>query len=289
MKYQETEVRGVPGWPMAGLELLLFATSVILLIRRGEAEDGWTLALALVLLAIAMIFIFGFCVVQPNQSAVLILFGNYKGSIKANGFWWTNPLLKRHKVSLRARTLNGERLKVNDARGNPIEIGAVVVWQVRDTAQASFDVDDYVEFVSMQSETAVRKLASSYPYDGSEEAITLRGATDEINHHLQEELEQRLLRAGVQVIEARISHLAYAPEIAGAMLQRQQAEAVVAARYKIVEGAVGMVQDALHLLKEGSIVELDEERRASMVSNLMVVLCSDHATSPVVNVGTLYH
>jgi len=287
--YQEKAVRGVPGWPMAGLELVLFTLSIVLLVRQENSPDGRTLVLALVLLAIAIILIFGFCVVQPNQSAVLILFGNYKGSIKDNGFWWTNPLLKRSKISLRARTLNGERLKVNDARGNPIEIGAVVVWQVRDTAQASFDVDDYVEFVSMQSETAVRKLASSYPYDGSEDSITLRGATDEINHHLQEELELRLLRAGVQVIEARISHLAYAPEIAGAMLQRQQAEAVVAARYKIVEGAVGMVQDALHLLKEGSIVELDEERRASMVSNLMVVLCSDNGTSPVVNVGTLYH
>lgn len=287
--YQEKEVRGVPGWPMAGFELLLFAASIALLIRNADSGNGGMVLLALLMLAVSIVFVFGFCVVQPNQSAVLILFGNYKGSIKANGFWWTNPLLRRLKISLRARTLNGEKLKVNDARGNPIEIGAVVVWQVRDTAQASFDVDDYVEFVSTQSETAVRKLASSYPYDGSEDAITLRGATDEINHHLQEELEQRLARAGVQVIEARISHLAYAPEIAGAMLQRQQAEAVVAARYKIVEGAVGMVQDALHLLKEGAIVDLDEERRASMVSNLMVVLCSDHSTSPVVNVGTLYH
>jgi regulator of protease activity HflC (stomatin/prohibitin superfamily) len=228
-------------------------------------------------------------VVQLNQAAVLVLFGSYQGSIKANGFWWTNPLLRRAKISLRARTLNGEKLKVNDARGNPIEIGAVVVWQVRETAQASFDVDDYGQFVSTQSETAVRKLASSYPYDGSEDAITLRGATDEINQHLQEELEQRLARAGVEVIEARFSHLAYAPEIAGAMLQRQQAEAVVAARYKIVEGAVGMVQDALQMLKESSVVDLDEERRAAMVSNLMVVLCGDHSTAPVLNVGTLYH
>lgn len=288
--YQEKVVRGLPGWPMAGLELMLFAASVALLVWRGDSgQDGRVVVLALVVLAVAILFLFGFCIVQPNQSAVLILFGNYKGSIKANGFWWTHPLLRRQKISLRARTLNGEKLKVNDARGNPIEIGAVVVWQVRDTAQASFDVDDYEKFVSMQSETAERKLASSYPYDGSEEAITLRGATDEINHHLQEELEQRLARAGVQVIEARISHLAYAPEIAGAMLQLQQAEAVVAARYKIVEGAVGMVQNALHLLREGSIVDLDEERRASMVTNLMVVLCSHHATSPVVNVGTLYH
>ncbi|MCA9730318.1 MAG: SPFH domain-containing protein [Candidatus Eisenbacteria bacterium] len=278
--------------------LLLFFGSLAFIIWNGTTiKDGLLVIPGIFGLLLAVFLTAGFCVVNPNQAAVLVLFGNYRGSIKQNGFWWTNPLLKRSKISLRARTLNSEKLKVNDARGNPIEIGAVVVWQVRETAQASFDVDDYGHFVSTQSETAVRKLASSYPYDGPdtgpgdgpEDIMSLRGATDEINHHLQEELGQRLSRAGVEVIEARLSHLAYAPEIAGAMLQRQQAEAVVAARYKIVEGAVGMVQDALGLLKEGSVVELDDERRAAMVSNLMVVLCGDHSTSPVVNVGTLYN
>jgi regulator of protease activity HflC (stomatin/prohibitin superfamily) len=284
----EKSTRTVSGWVMLFLDLVLFAGSLWLLVLGIRLQAGPTTIFASLLLLLSLFFFGGFYVVQPNQAAVLILFGNYRGTAKKNGFWWTNPLVKRLSVSLRARTLNTERLKVNEARGNPIEIGAVVVWQVRDTAQAEFDVDDYVDFVRTQSETAIRKIASSYPYDGPEEILSLRGATDEVNHHLQQELQQRLNRAGVEVIEARLSYLAYAPEIAGAMLQRQQAEAVVAARFKIVEGAVGMVQDALDRLAKNGIVELDPERRASMVSNLMVVLCGDHATHPVVNVGTLY-
>jgi regulator of protease activity HflC (stomatin/prohibitin superfamily) len=228
-------------------------------------------------------------VVAPNSAVLLLLFGAYKGTARANGFRWANPFLTRTAISLRARTLNGDRLKVNDRAGNPIEIAAVVVWRVQDTFQAKYDVDNYVEFVSTQSETAIRHLASAYPYDAGEEELSLRGATDEISLHLQKELQERLGRAGVQVVEARLSHLAYSAEIAGAMLQRQQASAIIAARKKIVEGAVGMVEDALRLLSEKHMVELDEERRAAMVSNLLVVLCSERSAQPVLNAGTLYN
>lgn len=230
----------------------------------------------------------GLYVVNPNDSRVLVLFGKYVGTAKSNGFFWTNPFTMKHRVSLRARTLNGEKLKVNDKAGNPIEIAAVVVWQVRDTYAAKFDVDNYEEFVHSQSETAVRKLASHFHYDGEENEITLRGSTEDVNEQLCRELEERLGRAGVHVIEARISHLAYAQEIAQAMLQRQQAHAVVAARAKIVEGAVGMVEMALDELNKRNVVHLDDERRAAMVSNLLVVLCGDK-TTPVINTGTLYN
>jgi regulator of protease activity HflC (stomatin/prohibitin superfamily) len=225
-----------------------------------------------------------------NEARVLILFGAYKGSIRSSGFHWTNPFYTKKKISLRMRNLNGERAKVNDKRGNPIEIAAVVVWRVRDTAQAVFDVDDYEHYVSIQSESAVRHLASAYAYEqGEDEETTLRGGGDQVNADLTGELQERLSRAGVVVEEARITHLAYAPEIAQAMLRRQQAEAIIAARKKIVHGAVSMVEMALHDLKEKGVIEFDQDRKASMVSNLLVVLCGESEVSPVINTGTLYH
>jgi hypothetical protein len=288
--HAQREVRTPSGWGMLVLDILLYAAAVYLFvagIRGGHL--GMALGGGIGVFLLALLASGGFYVINPNEAAVLLLFGAYKGSAIANGFWWTNPFMRRVKISLRARTLNGQKLKVNDRAGNPIEIAAVVVWQVRDTAMAQFDVDNYFDYVNMQSETAVRHLASSYPYDGGEDELSLRGATDEINHHLQKELQDRCERAGVTVVEARFSHLAYAPEIAGAMLQRQQASAIIAARKRIVEGAVGMVEDALHMLTSGGIVELDEERRASMVSNLLVVLCSERSAQPVLNAGTLYN
>jgi len=234
----------------------------------------------------------GLTVINPNEAAVTTFFGEYEGTMKQNGLRWVNPLFRRRKISLRARNLNGQKLKVNDKMGNPIEIAAVVVWNVQDTAQAVFEVDDYQKFVEIQSEAAVRKLAGSYSYDNIEDEeadITLRDGSGKINDMLEHELNERLVRAGVKVIEARISHLAYSPEIAGAMLQRQQASAVVAARKQIVDGAVGMVEMALAKLSEKEIVHLDEERKAAMVSNLLVVLCGEKSVSPVVNAGTLYN
>jgi regulator of protease activity HflC (stomatin/prohibitin superfamily) len=234
----------------------------------------------------------GFVVVNPNNSSVLILFGAYIGSIKANGFWWVNPFYIRKKISLRARNLDSEPIKVNDKIGNPVMIGVVLVWKVENTFKAAFEVDDYEHFVTIQSEAAVRKLAGEYPYDNLEDEeadITLRGGADEVNGMLENEITERLTIAGIKVIEARINYLAYASEIAGAMLKRQQATAVVAARFKIVEGAVSMVEMALHELSKKEIIELDEEKKAAMVSNLMVVLCSDKDASPIVNAGTLHH
>jgi regulator of protease activity HflC (stomatin/prohibitin superfamily) len=286
--HDERVIRTPSGWPMLVVNLVLLAAGVATLIFGGRSGSVGFVVLGILLVLAAFFVLIGYYVVAPNQSAVLILFGKYRGSVKENGFWWTNPFMQKIKVSLRARTLNGEKLKVNEASGNPIEIAAVVVWRVRDTAHAQFEVDDYVGYVTTQSEAAVRKLASSYPYDGPENQMTLRGAPDEINHHLQRELQERLDRAGVETIEARLSHLAYAPEIAGAMLQRQQAQAIVDARTKIVEGAVGMVDLALSELSRAGVVELDDERKAAMVSNLMVVLCADQPTQPVVNTGTLY-
>jgi len=250
----------------------------------GLHITAWCLAIVGVIILWA-----GFFTIQPNTAAVLILFGEYRGTVRKPGFHWANPFLTKTKVSLRARNLNGERLKVNDQRGNPIEIAAVVVWRVHDTARAVFEVDDYLHYVSIQSESAVRHLASSYPYDSVEDhQVSLRGSIDEVSHALQTELQDRLSKAGVVVEEARLSHLAYAPEIAGAMLRRQQAEAVVAARTRIVEGAVGMVHMALAHLEKDRIVEMDPERKAAMVSNLLVVLCGEQSAQPVVNAGTLY-
>jgi hypothetical protein len=244
----------------------------------------WALAIIVVLVLWCGLF-----TLQPNAAAVLVLFGEYRGTARKPGFYWANPFLKKIQVSLRARNLNGEKLKVNDQRGNPIEIATVVVWRVHDTARAVFDVDHYENYVTIQSESAVRHLASRYPYDSTDEQqISLRGSIDEVSHALQEELLERLGKAGVVVEEARLSHLAYAPEIAGVMLRRQQAEAVVAARTRIVEGAVGMVHMALEHLEKGGMVELDSERKAAMVSNLLVVLCGEQAAQPVVNAGTLY-
>lgn len=256
--------------------------------RTNHAGQGKFILGGLALILLAVILLPGLFVVGPNESRVLVLFGRYTGTVKQNGFYWTNPFTLKHRCSLRARNLNGEKIKVNDHAGNPIEIAAVVVWQVKDTFAAMFEVDDYVGYVHTQSESAVRKLASAYDYDGAESVVTLRGSTDEVNDHLRDELEQRFGRAGVEVVEARISHLAYAAEIAQAMLQRQQASAVIAARTLIVEGAVGMVEMALEHLSQRGVVELDQERRAAMVSNLLVVLCSER-TTPVVNAGTLYN
>jgi len=234
----------------------------------------------------------GFLILNPNEATVLILFGTYKGTVKSSGFHWVNPLYIRKYISLRARNLNGQSLKVNDKIGNPVEIAAIIVWQVQDTAKASFEVDDYTKYVNIQSEAAVRHLASICPYDNFEEEtseVTLRGGSEKVSRMLEEELNTRLAPAGIKVMEARISHLAYAQEIAGAMLRRQQATAVVAARRQIVEGAVGMVEMALAKLSEREIVHLDEERKAAMVSNLLVVLCGDKDVSPIVNTGTLHH
>ena len=245
----------------------------------------------LVFLITAAFMAAGFLVVNPNESSVLTLFGEYKGTLKRNGFYWINPFFVKKRISLRARNFNSELLKVNDKLGNPIMIGIVLVWKVEETYKAAFQVDDYNRFVEIQSESAVRKLAGHYAYDNFDDEqsdITLRGGGEEVNHVLEKELSERLHIAGIQVIEARIAHLAYSAEIAQAMLKRQQATAVVAARTKIVEGAVSMVEMALNKLSERKIVELDDERKAVMVSNLLVVLCSDKDASPVVNAGSIY-
>jgi regulator of protease activity HflC (stomatin/prohibitin superfamily) len=245
-----------------------------------------------IVLFVTLFCIGGFSIVNPNESSVMVLFGAYKGTIKDNGFWWVNPFYTRKKISLRARNLNSEPIKVNDKIGNPVMIGVVLVWKVENTFKAAFEVDDYEHFVTIQSEAAVRKLAGEYPYDNLEDEdakITLRGGAEDVNKMLENEITERLAIAGIKVIEARINYLAYASEIANAMLRRQQATAVVAARFKIVEGAVSMVEMALDHLSKKKIVDLDEEKKASMVSNLMVVLCSDKDATPVVNTGTLYH
>jgi regulator of protease activity HflC (stomatin/prohibitin superfamily) len=243
------------------------------------------------LIPLAILTAIGFTVVNPNESCVMVLFGAYRGTIKKNGFFWVNPFLVRKKISLRARNFDSDTIKVNDRIGNPIKIGCVVVWKVEDTYKAAFDVDDYIHFVFVQSETALRKLAGIYPYDNFEDhdaQITLRGGGEEVNEELENEIRDRLKMAGISVIEARINFIAYSEEIAGAMLRRQQATAVVAARFKIVEGAVSMVQMALDQLVEKKIVDFDDDKKAAMVSNLMVVLCGDKDPSPVINTGTLH-
>ena len=242
----------------------------------------------------AFLLMFGFIMVQPNGSRVLLLFGEYVGTIKKNGFYWVNPFYTKKKISLRASNFDSERLKVNDKLGNPVMISTILVWRVSNTYKAAFDVDNYEHFVKVQTDAAVRKLASMYPYDnfadeGHDEDITLRSSVNEVSEALEEELLERLSIAGIEVLEARIGYLAYAQEIANAMLKRQQATAIVAARHKIVEGAVGMVEMALNELSKKKIVELDDERKAAMVSNLMVVLCGDKDASPIVNAGTLSH
>lgn len=243
------------------------------------------------ILVIGLFMMAGFLVVNPNESSVLVLFGKYVGTVKHNGFFYVNPFFNRKRISLRARNLDSAPIKVNDKIGNPIMIGIVLVWKVNNTFQAAFEVDDYAHFVDIQSEAAIRKLAGHYPYDNFDDAmaeISLRGGGEEVNHMLEDELRERLAIAGIEVMEARISYLAYASEIAGAMLRRQQAAAIVAARIKIVEGAVSMVEMALEELNKKEIIEMDDEKKAAMVSNLMVVLCSDKDASPVVNTGTLH-
>ncbi|THF84898.1 SPFH domain-containing protein [Deinococcus sp. KSM4-11] len=273
---------GLPGVPIFFAWLVLDALTILAFAREQLILSG-------LLLLVVIAVVVGFYIVQPNQSKVLTLFGRYVGTERRNGVYWTNPLTVRKTISLRIRNFNSERLKVNDASGNPIEIAAVIVWRVVDTARAVFDVEDYTGFVAIQAETALRHLASQYPYDDyAEGSMSLRGNADEVSEALRRELGVRLQHAGVDVLEARLSHLAYSPEIAGAMLQRQQASAIIAARSQIVQGAVGMVQMALQELSEQNIVQLDEERKAQMVSNLLVVLTSERGTQPVVNAGSLY-
>lgn len=282
------------GWP--ALAAVLLAPVGVIVSAVQAAESGApepVIALGVIVCLVGWILILvGFYVNGPNDSRVMVLFGHYKGTVRTQGFFWCNPFTSRRKVSLKAHNLSSETIKVNDAVGNPIEIGAVVVWRIADTAQAVFDVEDYSEYVDIQVETAVRQLASAHPYDEAEagrDEISLRGDRGEVTEELQRALGERLERAGVEVLEARISHLAYAPEIASAMLQRQQAQAIISARRQIVEGAVGMVQDALEMLAEGDVVELDAERRATLVGNLLVVLCGQESARPVLNTGTLYN
>lgn len=266
------------------IELALLAGTVFAFVN-GQYVVGAATTL------LFFVFMGGFIIVDPNKAVVLLLFGEYKGTVKGNGFFWVNPFMIKRKISLRVRNFENKPLKVNDKIGNPVMIGTIVVWQVENTFKASFDVDDYENFVHLQTDAAVRKMAGLYPYDNfeAEQAeITLRSGVEEVNHSLEEEISDRLNHAGIKVIEARISHLAYSSEIASAMLQRQQATAIVAARQKIVEGAVGMVEMALEDLKIKNIIEFDEDKKAIMVSNLMVVLCSDKSATPVLNVGTLH-
>ncbi len=286
---QEREGKALSGWLMLLVELALVALIAWLIYTMStEGETTGRIVAVMVVALLAVVLPGGFIIVEPNGSKVLLLFGSYKGTVKHSGFQWVNPFMTKRSISLRARTLNGDKLKVNDLTGNPVEIAAIVVWRVRDTYEASFEVDNYDQYVTLQSEAAVRHLASAYPYDAEEDTISLRRNVDEVSAALQKELQERLARAGVEVLEARLSHLAYAPEIAGAMLRRQQASAIIAARTRIVEGAVGMVEMALDRLEQYGKLKLDEERKAAMVSNLLVVLCSEHAAQPVVNAGTLY-
>lgn len=284
---QEKLLKPSNGYAMLFVFLLLFFGSI-----AGIAilKNAWWVAP----FVISIIILPGFILVNPNESRVLLLFGDYKGTVKQNGLFWVNPLFTKNKISLRARNFDSERLKVNDKLGNPVMISTILVWRVQDTYKASFDVDIFENFVVVQTDAAVRKLASMYPYDnfadeGLEEEITLRSSVNEVSEALEKELEERLHIAGIEVLEARIGYLAYANEIASAMLKRQQATAIVAARHKIVEGAVSMVEMALDELSKKEILDMDGERRAAMVSNLMVVLCGDKDASPIVNAGTLNH
>lgn len=315
---QEIAYHPRSGWgPLVFCLFLIFAVEPLLILllatANGNVFQGVAAAILMAITAIAtLIILFGLVAVQPNQARAFLLFGDYRGTVTTSGFFWVNPFFSKKLVSLRIRNFetgssnvpathdaagkvlekksrtHGRPSKVNDRDGNPIDISAVVVWKVVNTAEALFEVEDYEDFVGVQSEAALRSLASRYPYDSEDHETSLRGSPDTICLQLQKDIQERLHKAGVEVIEARISHLAYAAEIAAAMLQRQQASAVVAARTKIVEGAVGMVEMALHQLAEGKIVELDDERRAHMVSNLLVVLCSDRHTQPVINTGSLY-
>ncbi|MCG8582715.1 MAG: SPFH domain-containing protein [Bacteroidales bacterium] len=276
--------------PSNGYLMLL----VFFVLLAGTVVTIATQGIYLLIIAIPFILAIlpGFFVVNPNGSKVLVLFGAYKGTVKENGFFWANPFFSKQRISLRARNFDSERLKVNDRIGNPIMINVILVWKVSNTYKAAFEVDHYEEFVRVQTDAAVRKLAGSYPYDNFDDAraeITLRSGMHEVNEALESEITERLAIAGIEVMEARIGYLAYAPEIASSMLKRQQAVAIVAARKKIVEGAVGMVEDALTQLTEDNIIDFDEDKKASMVSNLMVVLCGDKEATPIINTGTLHN
>lgn len=288
---RETVRRTISGWVMVPALLAAIALFLWRLVVEISAAEEPTLTIILLLLGLVLtiLLFLGFFIVNPNDAKVTQLFGSYAGTVKTAGFHWANPLLYKKRISLRVRNFESSKIKVNDHEGNPIEIAAVVVWRVVETAEASFEVDDYVHYVQVQTEAAVRNLATQHPYDAHLEGHrSLRGNTAEIAAELKVEVEQRLSKAGVDVLEARISHLAYAPEIAAAMLQRQQAGAIIAARQRIVEGAVGMVEMALEMLAQRSVVTLDNERKAAMVSNLLVVLCGDRSTQPVINTGTIY-
>jgi regulator of protease activity HflC (stomatin/prohibitin superfamily) len=289
---QEIPFGAFGGWSVF-VALVAWALAVVALglVLGREAQRPGYLVLAIGSVPVLAVLSIGFFIVPPNIARVLVLFGRYRGTVRDEGFYWTNPFTARQRISLKAHNLTSERIKVNDVAGNPIEIGAVVVWRVADTAQAAFDVDEYQHFVDVQIETAVRHLASSHPYDDGQSdggESSLRGNVEEISGELQVTLQQRLDRAGIEIIEARISHLAYAQEIAAAMLQRQQATAIIAARAKIVEGAVGMVEHALADLSAKRVLELDDERRATLVGNLLVVLCGHTAPTPIINTGSLY-
>lgn len=311
----ERHRKAFSGWPMLAINLSVLFGSVVLFIA-GVSRESFVFILGLLLFVASLVSLFGHFTLQPNEARVLILFGHYHGTVRDSGFFWANPFYSRvrasvaiegevgrnaqgrvivphrslsAKISLRARNFITDKLKVNDKRGNPVEIAAVIVWRVSDTARAAFDVDDFERYVQIQSESAIRQIASLYAYDrGEEDEPTLRDSADEVANALKDELHVRLEKAGIEIDEARLTHLAYAPEIAQAMLRRQQAEAVIAARTKIVHGAVSMVDMALRELSEKEVITLDEERKAAMVSNLLVILCGDHEASPVINTGTLY-
>jgi regulator of protease activity HflC (stomatin/prohibitin superfamily) len=286
---RERERTAASGWVMLPVLLAACASCIYGLVRSAQIDDTRAALVWILLLVTAIVCLCGFFVVNPNEGRVLQLFGAYRGTVKEPGLRWANPFLTKRHISLRVRNFESTQLKVNDCDGNPVEIAAVVVWKVVDTAEACFVVDDYVNYVKVQSEAAVRNLATRYPYDAHDDRqVSLRGSTAAVASDLKHEIHERLAKAGVEVVEARISHLAYAPEIAAAMLQRQQAGAIIAARQRIVEGAVGMVEMALARLSSQQIVQLDEERKAAMVSNLLVVLCGERAAQPVVNTGTIY-
>jgi regulator of protease activity HflC (stomatin/prohibitin superfamily) len=286
---REQELSVGTGIPILLLGLSMMVAGVALLVFSARTDMAAGIVPAVLLVILGLFVLAGLFTVNPNEARVLQLFGGYKGTVRTPGLRWANPFFSKKRISVRIRNFESAHLKVNDLEGNPIEIAAVVVWRVVDTAEASFEVDDYNNYVHVQSEAALRSLATSYAYDAHDEThISLRGNTAGVTDHLKTEIQDRLAKAGVEVLEARISHLAYAPEIAAAMLQRQQAGAIIAARSRIVEGAVGMVEMALEMLSRKEIVHLDEERKAAMVSNLLVVLCGERGTQPIVNAGTIY-
>ncbi len=295
-QYQETLFHPYSAWPfIVGLPLVLITAWTVFIrvvVEQGGRFAPWLFTGACLLTLVAIVCSFGFFIVTPNHSRLLVLFGSYCGTVRQEGFYWTNPFTTKRSVSLRAHNVASEKIKVNDLLGNPIEIGAVIVWRVHDTAQAIFDVEDHEKYVDVQVETAIREIAKGHPYDDGqteENLISLRGDTSAVVEELKKELQERLQRAGIEVLEARISHLAYAPEIASAMLQRQQATAIIAARQKIVEGAVTIVEQALADLSKKRVIELDDERKATLVGNLLVVLCGQSAVQPILNTGSLYN